>query len=89
VVEIDRSKLPTASEVASFSADQFVRRVRHDASSADFSTDVRQLMHVAFKLAAELGDEYRAALVASRVLAGRLVTENLFDRHIRPLFVEA
>jgi len=34
-----------------------------------------------------MGDEWRAALDGAREIAGRCVTENLFDRHIKPLFL--
>lgn len=88
VVEIDRAKLPTASEVEGWNADQFVRRLRHDQTCPDFNVHLRQLVHVAFKVAAEMGDEFRAALDAARETAGRCVTENLYDRHLRPLFVD-
>ena len=46
-------------------------------------------MHVAFKVAAEMGGEFREALEAARDAAGACVTENLLDRHIRPLFLGA
>ena len=88
VVEIDRAKLPAAAEVEAWTAEQFVRRLRHDQSCPDYNVHLRQLVHVAFKVAAELGDEYRSALDSAREIAGKCVTENLFDRHIRPLFVD-
>lgn len=87
VVEIDRAKLPVPSEVAGWTADQFVKRLRHDPSCAEFNVHVRQLVHVGFKVAAEMGDEFRAALDAARETAGECVTENLLVRHIRPLFL--
>ncbi|HEY4013606.1 MAG TPA: tagaturonate epimerase family protein [Polyangiaceae bacterium] len=89
VVEIDRSKLPTAAEASAFTAEQFARRIRHDPTCPDLNVHVRQLMHVAFRLAAELGQEFRDALDTARDVAGKGVTENLFDRHIRPLFLGA
>ena len=87
VVEIDTAKLPPASEVERWDAAAFVARLRHDQSCPDYSTDLRQLVHIAFRLAAEMGDEWRGALDAARETAARCVTENLYDRHIRPLFV--
>lgn len=87
VVEIDKTKLPTPAVVESWSADQFVSRLRHDQSNRDYSVDLRQLVHVSFKLAAEMGDEFRAALDHAREVAGKCVQDNLFDRHIRPLFL--
>jgi hypothetical protein len=88
VVEIDRSQLPDAAQVESWTAEQFVRHVRHDPSCADFNVHVRQLLHVAFKVAAEMGADFYAALEAARETASRCVTENLFDRHVVPLFLD-
>jgi hypothetical protein len=89
VVEIDRAKLPAPSEAENWTAEQFVRRIRHDQSCPEFSIHVRQLMHVAFKVAAEMGAEFREELDASREIAGKCVTENLWQRHIRPLLLGA
>jgi hypothetical protein len=88
VVEIDRAKLPQPSEVSKWTADQFVRRLRHDPACPDYSIHIRQLVHVSFKIAAEMGEEYRQALDTAREPAGMCVAENLLDRHIRPLFMK-
>jgi hypothetical protein len=87
VVEIDKTKLPAPATVASWSAEQFVSRLRHDQTNRDYSVDLRQLVHVSFKLAAEMGDEFRKALADAREIAGRCVMDNLYERHIRPLFL--
>jgi len=89
VVEIDRMWLPAPAEVDGWSADAFVKALRHDQSCADYNVHLRQLVHVAFRVAAEMGEEFRAALDEAREIAGRCVTDNLFDRHIRPLFLGA
>jgi hypothetical protein len=89
VVEIDRAKLPNASEMETWTAEQFVKRVRHDPSCPEFNVHMRQLMHVAYKVAAEMGREFQEALDAGRETVGKCVTENLFARHIRPLFPSA
>jgi hypothetical protein len=34
-----------------------------------------------------MGDSYLQMLEASREIIGKNVTENLFDRHIRPIFL--
>jgi hypothetical protein len=86
VVQIDRSRLPSPRDVDRWTAEQFVRRIRHDSSCPDFNVDMRQLMHIGFKVAAEFGEEFRAALDSAEGSVGRLVTDNLFERHIRPLF---
>jgi hypothetical protein len=87
VVEIDKTKLPALSEVEKWSGEEFVKRLRHDQSCPEYSIHLRQLVHVSFKVAAEMGPKYHAALDAARETAGRCVTDNLFDRHIRPLFL--
>jgi tagaturonate epimerase len=89
VVEIDRSKLPPPAAVEKWTADDFVTRLRHDQSSPAYDLNLRQLVHVAFRVAAEMGGEWTGALAAARETAGRCVRENLFDRHIRPLFLDA
>lgn len=88
VVEIDYASLPTPTRVSTWNADLFAAHLRNDPSCASFSVHVRQLLHVAFKIAAELGDEFRSALECARETVARCVTANLFDRHIRPLFIE-
>lgn len=87
VVEIDYAKLPTPSVVATWDSETFAQHLRHDASCANYDIHFRQLMHVAFKVAAELGDEFRSALDTARDTVARCVTANLFDRHIQPLFI--
>jgi hypothetical protein len=89
VVEIDRLWLPTPVEVDGWSAEAFVKALRHDQSCAEYNVHFRQLVHVAFRVAAEMGQEFRSALDEAREIAGRCVTDNLFDRHIRPLFLGA
>ncbi len=89
VVEIDQTKLPPPATVDSWSADDFVGRLRHDQSHPSYDVNLRQFVHVAFRVAAEMGAEWTGALEAAREVAGRCVTENLFDRHVRPLFLGA
>ncbi|HVV17169.1 MAG TPA: tagaturonate epimerase family protein [Polyangia bacterium] len=89
VVEIDRAKLPSPATVESWSAADLVGRLRHDQAHPNYDVNLRQFVHVAFRVAAEMGGEWTGALEAAGEVAGRCVTENLFDRHIRPLFLGA
>jgi hypothetical protein len=73
--------------VARWTAGQFVAALRHDATSAAYNPDFRQLLHVAYRVAAEMGGTYMAALAANRDAVARNVTANLLDRHVRPLFL--
>jgi hypothetical protein len=88
VIDIDASKLPTAEMVKGWTAEQFVSALRHDPSNPAFNSSLRQLVHVGFKIAAMMGDRYLKMLKACETSISRNVTGNLYDRHIKPLFVE-
>ena len=45
------------------------------------------MLHVGFKIAAMLGKTYIKALHDNRTIVSRCVTENLLDRHMKPLFL--
>jgi len=87
VIDIDRAKLPTAQEVAGWTSDQFTGALRHDQSHPLFNPSVRQLLHVSFKLAAKQGQRYLDLLKANEEIVAKNVTENLYQRHLRPLFI--
>jgi len=86
VIAIDRAKLPGAQEVSGWTSDQFTGALRHDQNHPLFNPSVRQLLHVSFKLAAKKGERYLDLLKANEEIVGRNVTENLYARHLRPLF---
>jgi tagaturonate epimerase len=87
VIAIDRSKLPTAHEVQSWNGARYVNALRHIPSLPDFNPHFRQLLHVAFKLAAKAGTRYSNLLKANESVVARNVTENIYERHMRPLFI--
>lgn len=87
VIDIDDSGLPTADEVQGWSSEQYTSALRHIQSNPGYNPNFRQLLHVGFKIAAQLGDTYLDALKENREVVSRCVTENLVDRHIKPLFV--
>ncbi|MGN6554692.1 MAG: tagaturonate epimerase family protein [Verrucomicrobiota bacterium] len=87
VIDIDRSKLPSAEITAQWSAAQFAAAVRHDQKSPEFNQHVRQLLHVGFKVAAKKGETYLKLVRASEPTIARNVTGNLFERHFKPVFL--
>jgi hypothetical protein len=87
VIDIDRSKLPTANVVAGWNAEQFVAALRHDPSNPAFNPHLRQLLHVGYKVAAKKGERYLSALAECEASVSRNVTDNLYQRHIKPLFL--
>ena len=88
VIDIDDSQLPTADEVNSWSGEQYAQTLRHDQSNPAYNSSFRQLLHVGYKVAAEQGDRYYNALRTFETDVSRNVTENLWQRHVRPLFIE-
>jgi hypothetical protein len=86
VIDIDPDRLPEPSEVDRWPADRFVAALRHDPHAPDFNADLRQLLHVGYKVAAMMGTHYTDALDACRETVARNVTFNLFERHLKPLF---
>jgi hypothetical protein len=87
VIDIDPAKLPAPAAVAQWSSEQYVSALRHDPRSKAYDSSLRQLLHVGFKVAAKMGDRYLDLLVAMEPAIARNVTENLFDRHIKPVFL--
>jgi hypothetical protein len=87
VIDIDPAKLPTPDDVDHWTSQQYVSALRHDQSNPSYNPSLRQLLHVGFKVAAKMGDRYLSALEANEAVVARNVTTNLFDRHIRPVFL--
>jgi hypothetical protein len=88
VIDVDPAKLPSAETVRGWSAEQFTAALRHDPANPAFNPDLRQLIHVGYKVAAQLGDRYLRMVEACESSIAPNVTGNLFDRHLLPLFVE-
>jgi hypothetical protein len=87
VIDIDRAKLPSAEEVAGWTGAQYTGALRHEQKNPLFNSSLRQLLHVGFKLAARKGKRYLDLLIANQAIVAKNVTENLYARHLRPLFV--
>jgi tagaturonate epimerase len=87
VIDIDYAKLPQPAVVGGWTSEQFTSALRHDQSNAAYNPSFRQLLHVGFKVAAKMGDRYLNALEANEEIVARNVTTNLYDRHIRPIFL--
>jgi hypothetical protein len=73
--------------VSGWTTAQFVGALRHDPTNPAFNPSFRQLLHVGFKVAAQMGDRYLNMLRACESAVSRNVTANLYDQHIKPLFV--
>ena len=87
VISIDRQRLPSSAEAASWSSEEFVRALRHDESCRSYNPHLRQLLHVGFTVAAEMRTRFTEMLLEYRDAIEENVTQNLYERHIRPLFL--
>jgi len=87
VIDIDASKLPTPATVNGWTAEQYAGALRHDRQNPLFNPNLRQLLHIGYKVAAKMGERYTKMLDACEESIARNVTTNLFERHIRPLFL--
>ena len=67
-------------------AKQFYPLLRHDEAEPLYNPSFRQLIHVSFKVAAELSDEYIPALERSAAVIGREIEANIGERHVKLLF---
>jgi tagaturonate epimerase len=87
VIDIDPTKLPKPEEVNGWTSAQYTSALRHEQSDKAYNPSFRQLLHVGFKVAAKMGDRYLKALEANEEVVARNVTTNLFERHIKPVFL--
>jgi hypothetical protein len=87
VIDIDRARLPAIDVVKRWDGNALANALRHAPGHPEFNPSVRQLLHVSFKLAAKMGSRYTQLLAANEAVVGQNVTENIFTRHMRPLFV--
>jgi hypothetical protein len=87
VIDIDRAKLPTPEEVDTWTSEQYTSALRHDQKNPAYNPSFRQLLHVGFKVAAKMGDRYTKELDQHEDVIAKNVTTNLWDRHIKPVFI--
>ncbi|MFA6507080.1 MAG: tagaturonate epimerase family protein [Treponemataceae bacterium] len=88
VVDIDKSKLPSPDVVDGWTGDQYAKTLRHVQSDKNYNLNVRQMLHVGYKVAVEMGARYFKVLETSRKSVEKNVKENLLDRHMKPLFLQ-
>ncbi len=87
VIDINKDKLPLPKVIQLWSGDDFANALRHNQSCKQYNPNLRQLLHVAYKLAAEMGDDFYNALEKHEKIIAKNVTENIYQRHIKPIFV--
>ena len=88
VLDIDKKLLPSVEQVNSWDSRMFVNSLRHDLSREEYNKHFRQLLHVGYKIAAEMGERYLKALEKYETVIGKNVSKNIYERHVIPLFLD-
>jgi len=86
VIDINISMLPTKEEVSSWDSKKFAEALRNVPENKNYNPNMRQLIHVAYKLAALRMEEYFKLLEENEKTVAECVYENMYDRHICRLF---
>lgn len=86
VIDIKISALPSKAEVMKWDSQKFAASLRHDQKNVNYNSNMRQLIHVAYKLAAHKMDPYFRLLDANEKIVSECVYENIYDRHISRIF---
>jgi len=86
VIDIDKSKLPSSDEIEKWDGQTFAAELRHDQTCSSYNPDLRQLLHVGYKIAAQMSDRYLDALQTYEETIAKNVMDNIYERHILPVF---
>lgn len=86
VIDIDPAALPLPPDVDSWNGERFASTLRHEPAHPHYHAGFRQLLHVGYKVAAEMEEEYLAMVRKHRELVAGQVMTNIFERHILRLF---
>jgi hypothetical protein len=86
VIDIDKARLPTPDEVAKWDGAAFAAALRHDQSCTAYNLHFRQMLHLSYKIAAEMQDRFLDALEKYEDTIAPNVSANIYERHIRPVF---
>ena len=86
VIDIRIDNLPLRGEVSGWDAVKFAASLRHISGNQNYNPDMRQLVHVAYKLAANKMDSFFRLLDKYENKVSESVYENIYFRHICRLF---
>ncbi|MGQ1891881.1 tagaturonate epimerase family protein [Thermophagus sp. OGC60D27] len=87
VIDINKNNLPQPNEVNNWTGEEFANALRHIPDHPLYNPDLRQLIHVAYKLAAEKIDQFNKMLEEHADIVGKCVFENIYERHAKRLFI--
>jgi tagaturonate epimerase len=86
VIDINHSSLPSKDAVSKWDSKKFADSLRHIPGNHDYNPNMRQLVHVAYKLAALKMNDFLRLLDENKITVSDCVYENIYNRHICRLF---
>lgn len=86
VIDIDPATLPEPAEVATWDGGKFADTLRHIPGHPSYHAGFRQLIHVGYKVASEMGDAFLNMVRTNSEVVGAQVMTNIYERHIVRLF---
>mgnify|MGYP005840439953 CR=1 FL=1 len=86
VIDINKERLPSPASVMKWDGKKFASSLIHNQENPDYNPDLRQLIHVGYKLAAHKMNEYLNLLDKNRKIVSECVYENIYNKHICRLF---
>lgn len=86
VIDIDVEKLPNPDEVDNWDSEKYANSLRHDQSNSHYNLHFRQLLHVGYKIASEMNENYLNMLQKHEKIVGDNVELNIYERHIKNIF---
>ena len=86
VIDIDFDTLPTPEKVDHWDGEKFANTLRHIPGHPEYHAGFRQLIHVGYKVAAEMENDFLSMLRQHSKIVGEQVMINIYGRHIQRLF---
>ena len=87
VIDIDPAKLPSADEVRGWTSEQYTSALRHVEKAPAYNPQRAAAAARGIQSGGEDGPRYLNLLEANEAVIAKNVTENLYDRHIAPVFL--
>ena len=86
VIDIKVSSLPSKQEVSLWNGERFSGSLKHEPGNYCYNPCMRQLIHVAYKLAGLQIKTFYRLLEANEKIVSNCVYDNIYNRHICRLF---
>jgi len=88
VIDIDVEKLPNPNEVDTWDKNKYANSLRHNQDNANYNLHFRQLLHVGYKIASEMKEDYIRMLTKHEKIIADNVQLNIYQRHIKKIFFD-